>query len=61
MFYDKNNEELTAERFKNPDSTYRGAPFWAWNTDLKKDELIRQIGELKRWVSAVSSCIRDRV
>ena len=48
MFYDKNNEELTAERFKNPDSTYRGAPFWAWNTDLKKDELIRQIGELKK-------------
>lgn len=48
MFYDKNNEELTAERFANPDSTYRGAPFWAWNTDLKKDELIRQIGELKK-------------
>lgn len=47
MLYDKKNQELTAEEFKNPGSGYRAAPFWAWNTDLKKEELLRQIDELK--------------
>lgn len=31
------------EGFKEPDKSYRGKAFWAWNGDLKKDELIRQI------------------
>lgn len=35
---------LTDELFKNPSAVYRGAPFWAWNTKLQKDELLRQIG-----------------
>lgn len=33
--------------FKNPDSRFRGAPFWAWNTKLEKERLIRQIGYFK--------------
>ena len=33
--------------FKNPDSRFRGAPFWAWNTRLEKERLKRQIGYFK--------------
>ncbi len=44
MLYNKNtNPELTRELFENPTSEYRGAPFWAWNCKLEKDELLRQI------------------
>ena len=30
--------------FKTPASLYRGAPFWSWNGDLQKEELLRQTG-----------------
>ena len=30
--------------FKNPAAEFRGAPFWAWNCKLEKEELLRQIG-----------------
>ena len=48
MLYPKNlNEKLDTGLFKNPTAEYRGAPFWAWNTNLKKEELIWQIERLK--------------
>jgi len=31
------------ELFKAPGAEYRGKPFWSWNGELKKDELIRQV------------------
>ena len=34
---------MDREQFKNPGAGYRGAPFWAWNGDLRKEELERQI------------------
>ena len=44
MLYPKNKEKtLSLELFKNPTSEYRGTPFWAWNTELTKEELDRQI------------------
>ncbi len=44
MFYKKNTEkDLSKELFKKPTSEYRGTPFWAWNCDLEKEELLRQI------------------
>lgn len=43
MLYDRKNEPLTPERFRNPGSEYRGAPFWAWNDKLDKETLLRQI------------------
>ncbi len=44
MLYKKNSSEhLPDELFRNPTSEYRGTPFWAWNTELDKDELMRQI------------------
>ena len=44
MLYKKNKEKkLSEELFKNPTSEYRCAPFWAWNCELDKDELLRQI------------------
>ncbi|GHV03822.1 hypothetical protein FACS189485_07880 [Spirochaetia bacterium] len=48
MLYPKREQPLTAEEFKNPQKEYRAAPFWAWNNKLEKDELVRQIGELKK-------------
>lgn len=40
-------KELTAERFRDPGKEYRAAPFWAWNCKLDREEMLRQIGELK--------------
>ncbi|MBR2446634.1 MAG: hypothetical protein IKB28_08255 [Clostridia bacterium] len=50
MIYDKNRQtpELDRELFKNPTAQYRGTPFWAWNCDLQKDELLRQIDVFKQ-------------
>ena len=48
MFYKKNNtEKLDDLLFKSPTSEYRGAPFWAWNCRLEKEELLRQIDIFK--------------
>ena len=48
MLYKKSKEAtLSKELFENPTSEYRGAPFWAWNCELKKDELLWQIEQLK--------------
>ncbi|RAV19156.1 hypothetical protein [Paenibacillus contaminans] len=33
--------------FKEPPSEYRGKPFWAWNGELERDELLRQIHVFK--------------
>lgn len=34
--------------FQNPPNEYRGKPFWSWNGDLDREELIRQIHILKK-------------
>ena len=48
MLYKKSKEkDLSTVLFENPTSEYRGAPFWAWNCELKKDELLWQIEQLK--------------
>jgi hypothetical protein len=36
-------------QFKNPSNEYRGKPFWAWNGELDKEEMLRQgrvLGEM---------------
>lgn len=43
----KNDPQLTEELFRNPGSEYRGTPFWAWNCQLEKDELLRQLEVMK--------------
>lgn len=48
MLYPKNNEPLSSDLFKNPTCEYRGAPFWAWNTKLEKEELLWQTEQLKK-------------
>ena len=48
MFYEKTKaEKLYDDLFKNPTSEYRGAPFWAWNGDLKPETLCEQIDYMK--------------
>ena len=44
----KNDPVLTEELFRNPGSEYRGTPFWAWNCQLEKDELLRQLEVMKK-------------
>lgn len=39
----KNFDQL----FKNPTNEYRGAPFWAWNTKLDKEQIKRQLPVFK--------------
>ena len=43
----KNDPQLTEDLFRNPGSEYRGTPFWAWNCQLEKDELLRQLEVMK--------------
>ncbi|MBT3296984.1 MAG: hypothetical protein HN383_17085 [Verrucomicrobia bacterium] len=44
MAFELNNNNIPfADSFRAPSSLYRGAPFWAWNGDLEKEELLRQI------------------
>ena len=48
MLHPKNSSyTLNEELFKNPTSEYRGAPFWAWNCELDKEDLVWQIEQLK--------------
>ncbi len=43
MLYDQ-TKPFTDEEFRSPGKEYRGAPFWAWNGALDREELLRQIG-----------------
>lgn len=48
MLYPKKNQPLTRELFADPTCEYRGTPFWAWNCELKKEELLRQLEIMKQ-------------
>ena len=49
MLYKKNAAPtLTKELFLSPTAEYRGAPFWAWNGPLRKEQLMQQIECLKQ-------------
>lgn len=49
MFYPENQKNRLDEKtFRNPPCEYRAAPFWAWNCDLSKDLLLREIDQMKR-------------
>lgn len=41
--YEKSKKEFQVDEFENPSNEYRGAPFWAWNGKLEREELLRQI------------------
>jgi hypothetical protein len=47
LTYPQSASPFNPELFQNPTSEYRGCPFWAWNTKLKKDQLLRQIDHFK--------------
>lgn len=49
MLYPRNKDKtLSDDLFRNPGSEYRGAPFWAWNCELDRDELLRQLDVMKK-------------
>ena len=44
MLYNKSKEPIfSPELFKDPSAEYRSTPFWAWNANLDRAELARQI------------------
>ncbi len=43
LYEKSSSKELDMELFRHPTSEYRGAPFWAWNTRLQKEALLKQI------------------
>lgn len=45
--YPKNDQPFDEALFRNPTEEYRGAPFWSWNTKLKKSRLKEQIAVLQ--------------
>ncbi len=48
MLYPKNQDQkLSKELFENPTAEYRCTPFWAWNCELKLDELEKEIDFMK--------------
>ncbi len=47
MLYPKNKKKLEKALFVNPTSEYRAAPFWAWNCKLEKEQILRQIEQMK--------------
>ena len=47
LYPKKQTEALDMELFRNPTKEYRGAPFWAWNCELKKEVLEKQIDVMK--------------
>ncbi len=38
---------MIEKKLENPESQYRGTPFWSWNEKLEPKELCRQIREMK--------------
>ncbi len=43
MLFQKSKEKFSYEAFRDPDSSYRGAPFWSWNTYITKEMIEEQI------------------
>ena len=49
MLYPHSQDKtLARELFEHPTSEYRGTPFWAWNCELKEEELLRQLEVMKK-------------
>lgn len=49
MLYPKSKEpQLSEALFRNPTREYRGTPFWAWNCQLDRNELLWQLEILKK-------------
>lgn len=47
MLYPKNEFPFQEAQFQNPDSEYRGTPFWAWNCYMTKEKISMMIDTLK--------------
>lgn len=49
MLYPRSKEpKLSDELFREPGREYRATPFWAWNCELEKEELLRQLEVFKK-------------
>ena len=44
---DGGRSSMDNEVFKNPPKEYRASPFWSWNDDLKNEELVWQVEQMK--------------
>ena len=47
LYQESHTEELTPEAFRQPAEDFRGAPFWAWNCKLDRENIREQIHMMK--------------
>lgn len=47
LYKDKENAVLSEAQFQNPSSEYRGAPFWAWNCKVTREDVDFILDNLK--------------
>lgn len=45
--FPKSRDPFSVSLFRSPTSEYLGCPFWAWNTELHRPELRKEIGKLQ--------------
>jgi hypothetical protein len=48
LTYSKSRSGFNYALFSNPTAEYRGSPLWCWNCKLNKEQLLRQIEQLKQ-------------
>ena len=48
MLYDQAALPFSKEAFQHPGASYRGAPFWSWNTLITREMIEKQILEFKK-------------
>lgn len=48
LYQENTTPDFSFQLFAHPSAAYRGAPFWAWNTNLNQDQLLRQIEIFKQ-------------
>ena len=51
---------IDVKQIENPTKEYRAKPFWSLNGKLKKEELKKQILNMKKWALVVLFCIQGQ-
>lgn len=47
MLYKEKKQPFSPDLFQNPAAAYRGAPFWAWNSRMTRENIDRSLDALK--------------
>lgn len=47
MLYKNKGKELNLGLFRSPTAEYRGTPFWVWNCELDREQVLWQVDYFK--------------